>query len=830
MKNKLFKSVPALVLAATLAAGTFAFAACGDPEEKGPETQLPPGAQIEGLTDKPLEGDYLADFREGESENFFESDGWSNSTGTEEGPFNTWWKADRVQYNEDSMKLSIADNPDGAEATYNEYFGGEARTYGHYGYGDYEVRMKPAKKVGTASTFFTCTGDYDIDPATNKKNPWDEIDIEFLGKDTTKVQFNYYINGQGGHEYMYDLGFDASEEFHNYGFRWEEDAITWFVDGEPVFKINGSEDVPIPSAAGRILMNYWCGTQYAEGWMGAYSDPGNEGAEYEWVKTNAQKIWTDDNDPTLPKEPIVKFAGTWGNAITPAFTSSTEGLYTVTTEGTTSNITYTNVEASTYQNVTMPVTEAAADMNWVTLKIKNNATETTPNIRINVVNTEGTEAIVLNDYGYCGDDELEKDAGNFVQVAPNETKEIVIKYKGTATNLELMLDSTNKNATGTYAGDVTVSDIKFGKDGEIEEIPQAPDPITINGEQVNIGGSLLSNGGGLYNVKNVANGINVTYEGVKGTDYTNVELQPTALTAANNTFTAKITNNGTQPVNVRVNIQKSDNSADCNLSATMDGVEVFTDETYGGSMFDNIAANKTVTIVVKYDSTNAKNIQFMIDSHKGDTTAHSGDITITDISFSNDGTTVPDPTPEPPVTIPEGGNVDLTFGSTEVYTVDKNGQAADSVNVTYTDIAGGTYKNIVSTDAAKYANVEGIDTFTMTIANKGTAAVTVRVDLISTNKVTSGDNPNYEQCNVSHKVIGGTDAGDTQTEWGGTTVTVAAGETITLIITYQITEAQGPVNRLQIYFDTSINEDTKTYSGNVTISGFKFTSSTAAAE
>ena len=29
---------------------------------------------------------------------------------------------------------------------------------------------------------------------------WDEIDIEFLGKDTPKVQFNYYTNGQGNHE------------------------------------------------------------------------------------------------------------------------------------------------------------------------------------------------------------------------------------------------------------------------------------------------------------------------------------------------------------------------------------------------------------------------------------------------------------------------------------------------------------------------------------------------------------------------------------------------------------------------------------------------------
>ena len=27
--------------------------------------------------------------------------------------------------------------------------------------------------------------------------PWDEIDIEFLGKDTTKVQFNYFTHGRG---------------------------------------------------------------------------------------------------------------------------------------------------------------------------------------------------------------------------------------------------------------------------------------------------------------------------------------------------------------------------------------------------------------------------------------------------------------------------------------------------------------------------------------------------------------------------------------------------------------------------------------------------------
>ena len=42
-------------------------------------------------------------------------------------------------------------------------------------------------------------------------DPWDEIDFEFLGYDTTKVQLNYYTDGVGGHEYMLDLGFDAYE-------------------------------------------------------------------------------------------------------------------------------------------------------------------------------------------------------------------------------------------------------------------------------------------------------------------------------------------------------------------------------------------------------------------------------------------------------------------------------------------------------------------------------------------------------------------------------------------------------------------------------------------
>lgn len=131
--------------------------------------------------------------------------------------------------------------------------------------------MKPIKNDGVVSSFFTYTG-----PSDN--NPWDEIDIEFTGKDTTKVQFNYFTNGRGNHEYMHDLGFDASEDFHTYAFEWYEDKILWFVDGVEVH----SADKQIPVTRGKIMMNAWCGTG-VDSWLKAFDDSKLPlTAEYKW--------------------------------------------------------------------------------------------------------------------------------------------------------------------------------------------------------------------------------------------------------------------------------------------------------------------------------------------------------------------------------------------------------------------------------------------------------------------------------------------------------------------------------------------------------------------
>ena len=189
------------------------------------------------LTDEALNTEKLIDFANGANPDvLFESDGWTNGD-----VFNVVWKKSNVKYENGIMLLGITEEKatawlNDAEVEFN-YTAGEARTQNYYGYGDFEVSMKPSANPGTASTFFTCTGPYDIKYALDEngdflldengqrigvENPHDEIDIEFLGNDTTHVQFNFFVDGKGGNEYMHDLGFDASEDFHTYGYRWEQ--------------------------------------------------------------------------------------------------------------------------------------------------------------------------------------------------------------------------------------------------------------------------------------------------------------------------------------------------------------------------------------------------------------------------------------------------------------------------------------------------------------------------------------------------------------------------------------------------------------------------------
>ena len=198
----------------------------------------------------------IADFSLGSPEGF-----WARNDRGNGHPFNCSFARKNAVIADGMLTISLTEE-DGS------YVGAEYRTHEKYSYGYYSVRMKAAKCSGVISSFFTYTG-----------FPWDEIDIEFLGDDTTRVQFNYYTNGVGHHEYLYNLGFDASEAFHEYGFDWQPDSITWYVDGRPVYR--ATKD--IPSTPGQIMVNIWNVADSNADWAGRFDDSRLPvSAQYEW--------------------------------------------------------------------------------------------------------------------------------------------------------------------------------------------------------------------------------------------------------------------------------------------------------------------------------------------------------------------------------------------------------------------------------------------------------------------------------------------------------------------------------------------------------------------
>ena len=123
-------------------------------------------------------------------------------------------------------------------------------------FGRFETVFKPTKEPGVISSFFL----YRFDP-------WQEIDAEFLGNDTTKILLNVFYNpGQDGDLYNYglrgtpvviDLGFDASLEFHRYAIEWEPEEIRWFVDNKLIHVRQAGLPTPIPQLPMRFHVNTW---------------------------------------------------------------------------------------------------------------------------------------------------------------------------------------------------------------------------------------------------------------------------------------------------------------------------------------------------------------------------------------------------------------------------------------------------------------------------------------------------------------------------------------------------------------------------------------------
>lgn len=191
--------------------------------------------------------------------------------------FRTSWRKSALQIDPAGLALTLERVPDDLRVsaeefaaddrtlhqkgkTAKDYFSAQLQRRKWYGYGRYEVIMRPASGSGLISTFYLYTGPH-------FGHSHEEIDLKFLGKDTTKLQLDRVRDGDGleGSPAI-ELGFDAAAAPRLYAFEWTETALVWFVGDTEVYRLSGSEQVPRPPM--KLYVDLWSGGERHANWLG----------------------------------------------------------------------------------------------------------------------------------------------------------------------------------------------------------------------------------------------------------------------------------------------------------------------------------------------------------------------------------------------------------------------------------------------------------------------------------------------------------------------------------------------------------------------------------
>lgn len=188
--------------------------------------------------------------------------------------FRTAWSRNAVERDPESGAVVLNLFPAPPESD-KDFFGAEIQRTEPTHYGRYEVVMTAARGEGVISAFFTYTGPYFDDPH-------DEIDFEFLGRDTTRVWVTRFADGDRLPGEWVELGFDAAEGPHLYTFEWLPDRIVWYADGNEIFRVE-DEDTTLPTTPGRIYISIWGGAPGQADWSGVAPDDMRAEASYQCI-------------------------------------------------------------------------------------------------------------------------------------------------------------------------------------------------------------------------------------------------------------------------------------------------------------------------------------------------------------------------------------------------------------------------------------------------------------------------------------------------------------------------------------------------------------------
>lgn len=168
--------------------------------------------------------------------------------------FDTDWRRGNVSF---SAGVTLSLRPQRNRK--NGFSSGSLRRTATSHFGRYEALMQPARGAGVVTGFFTYTGPY-------YGTRHDEIDIEFLGRDTRKLHLSWWVDGVLN-SHVVPLGFDAADGPRLYAFEWHPDRLRWFVEGRLVHEVR-AETSAIPAVPSYLFFNLWAADQRLQGWAG----------------------------------------------------------------------------------------------------------------------------------------------------------------------------------------------------------------------------------------------------------------------------------------------------------------------------------------------------------------------------------------------------------------------------------------------------------------------------------------------------------------------------------------------------------------------------------
>ncbi|GAB4861836.1 hypothetical protein Ancab_037092 [Ancistrocladus abbreviatus] len=149
--------------------------------------------------------------------------------------------------------------------TFDDRGGARWRSTTRYHFGTFSAQIKCPKGNTSGLNFNIYLSSLEGDKSQ------DEIDFEFLGKDKTIVQTNYYTTGTGSREEIHGLGFDCSDDFHEYVINWFPNVIEWLIDGKVVRRVEREPGSAFPEKPMFLYASVWDASYIDQGrWTGPY--------------------------------------------------------------------------------------------------------------------------------------------------------------------------------------------------------------------------------------------------------------------------------------------------------------------------------------------------------------------------------------------------------------------------------------------------------------------------------------------------------------------------------------------------------------------------------